>query len=140
MRFFAFLLFAARVSCQTCPWLNSATAAGVLGGAVQLKTTATACEFVREQAHAAYRLHIEVVTMTARNGFESYLSHCGRHRTPIKAMGNEAFACPAERAIIGRVRNQVFDVRLSVPRHSSAPDVLEENTRKIAEQVAGALF
>jgi hypothetical protein len=140
MRALAFLLFIARASCQTCAWLNSATAAGVLGGPVQLKATPTLCEFVREQPHARYQLRIEVQTIAARNGFESYLSHCGRHRTPLHAIGNEAFACSGDRAVVGRVRDQMFAVRISVPRHSIAPDVVEENTRKIAEQVAGALF
>jgi hypothetical protein len=140
MRYLVFLLLTNALSGQSCQWLNSATAAGVLGGPVQLKASAAACEFVREQPGARYRLYIEVQRITASNAFESYLSHCGRHRTPLTGIGNEAFACEDDRSVVGRVRNQMFAVRLVAPRHSVAPDKLEEGVRKVAEQVAGMLF
>ncbi|MFZ0594943.1 MAG: hypothetical protein WAM39_31070 [Bryobacteraceae bacterium] len=125
---------------QACPWLNGATAEGILGGPVQLKVNPTTCEFVRAQDRARYQLRIEVRPITSHNNFESYLSHCGRHRTQLKGIGNEAFACQDDRGVLGRVRDQMFIVRISVPDHAMALDVLEENARKIAEQVAGALF
>lgn len=140
MRFLALLLLTTLLSGQTCPWLNAATAAGIMGGPVQLKANATTCEFVREQAHARYRLRIEVRPITARTGFDSYLSHCGRHQTPLEGIGNEAFACSDDRGVVGRVRGQMFAVRLNVPRHAVAADAIEKKTREVAEQVAGALF
>ncbi len=140
MRCLVFLLLTELSGAQACPWLNGATAAGILGGPVQLKANPTTCEFVRAQDRARYQLRIEVRPITAHNSFESYLSRCGRHRTPLKGIGNEAFACRDDRGVLGRVRDQMFIVRVSAPGHSMSPDVLEENTRKIAEQVAGALF
>jgi hypothetical protein len=66
---------------------------------------------------------------------------------PLKAIGNEVFACTAElderhlaEQVIGRVRNRVFLVRISTNERSLQPGVLRDKARKVAEQVAGILF
>jgi hypothetical protein len=126
---------------QSCPWLNDATAAGILGGPVQCKATATTCDFVGQQSHAQYRLRIEVRTMAkVRKEFASYLSRCGRGATRLKAIGNEAYVCPRDRSVIGRVRDQVFSIRVSTTAPSVPAAVLEEDAQRVAEQVAGNLF
>jgi hypothetical protein len=97
----------------SCPWLNQATAAGVLGGPV----TQTGCHF-----RGALELHIEII--------EDFKSPCGSEAIPLKGIGNEALACP-ERVVV-RVRNKVFLIRMN----TNDPEKL----RKVAEMVAGSMF
>jgi hypothetical protein len=74
----------------------------------------------------------------------SYKAHCSGDATHLQAIGNEAVMCAADtkaqahgEQVIGRVRDQVFTVTITT---SARNDALEEKTRNIAEQVAGALF
>jgi hypothetical protein len=137
-----------------CPWLNAATAEGLLGGKVQMNITPltvqgdTTCEFSSQHGSAVSILRIEVHTMEVPSKeFVSYLSQCGGTTLPLKAIGNEAVQCvlkgsstTGEEQIIGRVRERVF--LLSIRRNASGPptDGLREDTRNIAEQIAGSLF
>jgi hypothetical protein len=120
-----------------CTWLNAATAAGVLGGAVQMTVTSASCEFVRQETS----LRIEVAAANAPH------VQCGSGAEQLKAIGNEAQACAYEgkpgwiaEQVVGRVRDQAFLVRISTRDQSAAPKLLREKARKIAEQVAGILF
>ncbi len=105
------------------PWLDTATAAGVLGGQVTARVTSTACQFVR----GGSKLRIEVRKSTARP------TRCGATAEPLKGIGNEAFLCPKHREIVGRVRDSVFTIRLT------APD-WQIKAKQLAQEVAGALF
>ena len=141
---FLSVLFAAE---EKCPWLNAATAAGALGGAVKTSVTETFCEFVRREGSSESALRIEVESMAAPGEFASRAAHCGSGAAALKAIGNEAVACTyadkkelmAEQ-VVGRVRNQVFLVRVSINNRSVTAGGLREKARKIAEQVAGFLF
>lgn len=120
-----------------CTWLNAATAAAVLGGAVQLTITPGSCEFV----HQDTSLRIEVGATNAPH------AQCGSPAEQLKAIGNEAQACAYQgkpgwiaEQVVGRVRDQAFLVRISAKDQSAAPKNLREKARKIAEQVAGILF
>jgi hypothetical protein len=120
-----------------CTWLNAATAAGVLGGQVQMTVTAESCEFVRQET----ALRIEVAATTAQH------AQCGPGAEQLKAIGNEAQACAYQgkpgwiaEQVAGRVRDQAFLVRISTKDQSVAPKILREKARKVAEQVAGILF
>jgi hypothetical protein len=132
---------------EKCPWLNAATAAGVLGGAVKASVTQTACEFVRRDSSSESALRIEVESMGAPREFASRAAQCGSGAESLKAIGNEAVACThsdkkgrlAEQ-VVGRVRNQAFLVRLSTDDRGATPAGLREKARKVAEQVAGFLF
>jgi hypothetical protein len=113
-----------------CPWIAEPTAAGLLGGPVQVQTSDESCEFSRPQ-HA---LRIEVHRMNdPKKDFARYVKRCGKKASPIKGIGNEAFAC-TDRTIVGRVRDMAFQI------HITAPSDAAEMARKAAEQVAGALF
>ena len=130
-----------------CPWLNAATAAGFLGGAVKPNVTPTACEFVRQEESSDWVLRIEVETMIAPAEFASRMAQCRAGAEPLKAIGNEAVACShsekkgqiAEQ-VAGRVRNQAFLVRVATSDRSASAKELREKARKVAEQVAGFLF
>ena len=137
-----------------CPWLNAATAGGVLGGEVQVDLTPPTvqgdltCEFSRGQGSSAYKLHIAVHTMQdPSKEFKRYLSRCDGQRVPLKAIGNEAVQCVlknsstvSEEQVIGRVRERVFILTLMRYASASPNAGLSEDARNLAEQVAGNLF
>ena len=105
----------------SCPWLNQATAAGVLGGTV----TQAGCTFAR----GSVELRIE-----AAKDFESYAATCRSEPVPLKAIGSEALACRGEAGeqVVGRVRDRAFLVRITTNDR--------EKVRKVAEMVAGSMF
>jgi hypothetical protein len=131
-----------------CPWLNAATASGVLGGPVVMTVTPSktaddaACNFVRHEGFRTIELRIEVET----KDFESYKARCHATAEPLKAIGNEARACSDDtndekaEQVVGRVRDRAFLIRISSTDHSAQPNVLRDKARKVAEQVAGILF
>jgi hypothetical protein len=113
-----------------CPWIAEPTAAGLLGGPVQSRTTSKSCDFSRPQ----HTLRVEVIRMDDPNKeFARYLKRCGKRAAPIKGVGNEAFACSDEK-IVGRVRDMAFEIRVTAPSDAAVV------AQKAAEQVAGALF
>jgi hypothetical protein len=140
-----------------CPWLNAATAAGVLGGEVQANATPltpqgdTTCDFKRTQQASVFELKIAVHTMALPSkDFAAYLAQCSGTPVPLKAIGNEAIQCVPSKSsdnggeqIIGRVRDRAFVIdikRGSAKQSTSLQNGLSEEARNIAEQVAGALF
>jgi hypothetical protein len=139
-----------------CPWLNAATAGGVLGGEVQSSITDVTpqgdatCHFIRRQNSSNFTLTIHVHTMTgAPKEFPTYLAKCDGTLLPLKAIGNEAFQCVSKSTsanggeqVIGRVRDRAFvlTVDASLTGTTPAKDGLSLQARNIAEQIAGALF
>jgi hypothetical protein len=135
-----------------CLWLNAATAEGVLGGTVQMSVTPltlqgdATCEFSRKQDSGVSMLRIAIHTMDAPSkDFAFYLSQCSGTTIPLKAIGNEAVQCvlkdsstTGEEQVIGRVRERAFI--LTIRRNVAISSGLSEETRNIAEQVAGSLF
>jgi len=139
-----------------CPWINEATARGILGGAV----TVTAkignrgdgvCEFSRAQGSTVRLLRISVDIMTdIPKQFPTYLAQCGPKPAPLPAIGNEAVMCslPARteqyaESVVGRVRDQAFLVSVSSSVQndpSMTHEMRREKANLMAEQVAGILF
>jgi hypothetical protein len=140
----------------TCPWINEATARGILGGAV----TSTAkvsergggvCEFSRQQGAAVHQLRVSVDFMTdIPKQFPAYLAQCAPKSVPLRAVGNEAFMCSVQddegrsvERVVGRVRDQAFVVSVSssVPNDPSmTQDMRRSKANLVAEQIAGILF
>jgi hypothetical protein len=139
-----------------CPWINAATAGGILGGAV----TATAnisdqgsgvCEFSLQQGEVIHLLRVSVDIMTdIPKEFPTYLAQCPPKSTPLRAIGNEAVTCKVEgdvhqhaELVVGRVREQAFLVSVSSSVEND-PSMTQEMRRAkanlVAEQVAGILF
>lgn len=137
-----------------CPWLNAATAGGVLGGEVQSSTVAVTpdgdgtCRFVRKQSSSTFTLSIEVRTMPQPSKtFATYLTQCNEASLPLTAIGNEAFQCVShntdsgEEKVVGRVRDRAFVLTINANlTKQSGKTGLSPETRNVAEQVAGALF
>jgi hypothetical protein len=138
-----------------CPWINEATAQGILGGAVTMKTNIKtnregACEFLRRQGSVVYGLHISVHIMAdITKQFPAYIAQCGPKPTPLPTIGNQAVRCNIQRkgqyteSVVGRVRDQAFIVSVSSSVQND-PLMTQETRREkvnlLAEQVAGILF
>jgi hypothetical protein len=149
------------VICQAqtkCPWLNEATARGILAGPVTVTVTVNpgdqasgVCKFTRQQDHATHELRISVDLMTdIPKQFPTHLAQCPPKSPPLPATGNEAITCSAHTKenhyaefVVGRVRNQAFVVSISSTVQddpSMTKEERREKTNQIAEQVAGILF
>lgn len=142
-----------RAAEDSCPWLNSATASGVLGNSVTASVTHpdkskddAVCEFTSRTAEPSV-LRIEVKTMANSTAdFPAWLAQCGSNSTPVRGIGNQAVSCGREKGpdtseeIISRIRDRALLVRLTV-RNASAPrSALREKASAVAEIVAGNLF
>lgn len=116
---------------QPCPYLNSATAAGVLGGEVTSQVNGDICLFT----HNSSQLGIQVQTINL-----PYNPNCAPNPVPLNAIGNQAVACDGEGSeeVAGRVRERAFFVRLTSNSFTRA--ALRDKTRSVAEQVAGILY
>jgi hypothetical protein len=116
-----------------CPWLNAATAGGVLGGTVQMAVTApvepapgkgvgtamysdqvrmdrfdVSCEFTRKVDTGTDTLSITVKTMGDQaKEFHSFLALCGGPTVALKGIGNEAVQCVIKNSS-GKAEQQVI--------------------------------
>ena len=152
------LLAAARASCQAntgCPWLNVATATGVLGSdehgpmATLAEGSPAVCQFAYHDGTASRLLKITVdPARDDAQALHDYKARCSGTAIPLSGIGNEA--CTAAtmgqtygQEVIGRVRNQIFTVALTTTAQHDPfmpKEVALEKVINIAEQVAGALF
>ena len=139
-----------------CPWINEATARGILGGPVTLTVTvndqgAGACDYSRQQAAAVRHLRISVDNMTdIPKQFPAYLAQCPPKSPSLRAIGNEAIFCTIQfspdkyaEKVVSRVRAQAFVVSVSSTISddpSMTQEMRREKANQIAEQVAGILF
>jgi hypothetical protein len=146
---------AAGAATQPCPWLNAATAAGVLEGPVTVSVTYfdqdntdAACEFTHKADHTIRTLRIEVETMRdLAHDFPQYLAKCGQDAKSLRAIGNEAIVCSipgknkqVAEQVVSRVRDRAFIVDVLSNGSAAERDAIRDKARKIAEQVAGFLF
>lgn len=138
-----------------CPWLNVATASGVLGGPALLTVenpaaNETSCVFRYQTAKTVEVLQVDVrLRQDAGKGIVADQSTCTGPGTPVRAIGNEAVLCADDskgsrgNEVIGRVRDSIFRVVISTSAKNDLAlthDVLEQKARDTAEQIAGALF
>jgi hypothetical protein len=139
-----------------CPWMNEATARGILGGPVTLTLNVNdhgdgVCDFSLQHAAAIRHLHISVFSMTdIPKEFPSYLAQCPPRSAALRSIGNEAVFCtsqgraaPDAEKVVGRVRAQAFvvDVSSTVKGDPSmTQEMRREKANLAAELVAGILF
>ena len=139
-----------------CPWINEATASGILGGDVTLSATVSdrgegVCEFSRHHQDVVYQLHISVNIMSnIAKEFPTYIAQCPPKTNPLRAVGNEAVMCSIQgkgrtsaEMVVGRVRDQAFVVSISSSLQedpSMTQEMRREKANRVAEQVAGILF
>lgn len=143
-------------SAQTsCPWLNNATAAGVLNGPVSLKMQSTGdnggvCDFQYQEGSTIYTLKIVVNHMKSTSSESTAEeSRCRSHALRLKGIGNEAILCPVDskglygEQVIGRVRDNKFIISVGsnlTRNRSMTLETCQLKAKGIAEQVAGSLF
>lgn len=143
---------------NNCPWLNEATAGGLLGGdAVGVKTDAaaagqpTVCTFTQQDTGVTRTLRITVeIAPEPHQRMSAVAQVCGADASPIKAIGNEALVCTADdrkgamgERVVGRVRDQVFTITIASTLKADPilnRDALKARIYTAAEQVAGNLF
>jgi hypothetical protein len=140
-----------------CPWINEATASGLLGGAAEglYSPAATgqpaACTFTQASAEVTRTLRITVALAADPHAqLNTIAQTCGTDAVPIKAIGNEAMICTSHgrkgatgERIIGRVRNQVFTILIGTTLKNDpilSLYALKTNVLTAAEQVSGNLF
>lgn len=147
-------MFSAELLAQTnCPWMNAATAGGILGEPVNATVTRAnknsddaVCDFTSRRPAAKSTLHIAVVTIsTPGQDFATYAHRCGANPTLLQAIGNEAVECTQQSdagqsvEVVGRVRDRIFVVTIS--NGAGAPQAEQiEKAKDIAEQVSEALY
>ena len=149
---------AVAIAANNCPWMNEATASGLLGGnAIGSYTASTsdqpaACTFTQSDPDVTRILRIKVVL--AKDDPHAYLikseAACGPSPIPLKAIGNEAVACVVDQRnpgrgarAIGRVRDQVFEILMTTTRPDDPilkNDALRIRINTAAEQLSGNLF
>ena len=139
-----------------CPWINVATARGIVGGAVTATVKISEhgfgiCNFSGQQKAAVHELRISVNSMTdVPKQFPIYLAQCPPKSAPLPAIGNEAVMCSIQgkgdeyvEMVVGRVRDRAFVVSVSSSIQndpSMTPETRRERASLVAEQVAGILF
>lgn len=148
---------AASRASNNCPWMNEATASGLLGGDAMGEFTpaaagqAAVCLFTYDSPGAKRILRIMVETSAdAHERVTAAAETCGRDADALKAIGNEAVECAADErkggmgeSAVGRVRDQVFTIAIGSSLKSDPilpRDALKARIRTAAEQVAGNLF
>lgn len=149
---------AATLAANNCPWMNEATASGLLGGnAVGAYNASTenrpaVCTFTQSDGDVTrvLRITVDVVKEDPHAQLMKSEAACGPSATPLKAIGNEAVACvvdaPTEgrsARAIGRVRDQVFEILMTTTGNDDQilkSDALRIRINTAAEQVSGNLF
>ncbi len=131
-----------------CPWLNTATASGLLGGPATLHYDGASdaesgvCEFTR----AAGKIVVADLRIEINAGHATRQSLIAdprlrdAHKKELRGIGNEAWAVPASGGgewVIGRVRGTTFAVRA---RNGTDEKAAEAAALKAGELVAGNLF
>ncbi|MBW4039559.1 MAG: hypothetical protein HIU91_11925 [Acidobacteria bacterium] len=143
---------------STCPWLNAATASGVLAGPATVEVNNTgagtgSCVFRLLNGASDDTLRIAVTKADHAEDpggdMKPYESGCTSPKASLRAIGNEAVLCASNKGlarselVVGRVRANIFtvDINTGTGNGSQATrDVLAAKVEEIARQVAGALF
>jgi hypothetical protein len=131
---------------EPCPWLNAATAEGILGAPVELNVTnnppITTCVFSGQSKGTKTSLRIEVVVGAKTDGPE-----CSSAAVALRTIGNEAQACTVTtaanrltEAVFGRVRDQHFRIEVTTDDQHLSRENLREKARTTALHVTGNLF
>jgi hypothetical protein len=153
-------LFGMPVMCQAtnnCPWINEATASGLLDGEVTGAFTDAStgqpaiCTFLQKVAGLSRTLRVTVeVVPDAHARLQPEALACSGPAAPLPSIGNEAVVCAVDlrkegfgKRVVARVRDQVFTITLSTTLKDDpvlTQAAIRERIYTAAEQVAGNLF
>ncbi len=139
----------------TCPWMNRATASGLMdtpmeAAEVQGTSPNVTCIYNSPQGGDNTRLTIQVAQLTnLEKHFGAFDAMCQSKGERVAAIGNEAVLCAADdqksrtERVVGRVRDLAFVVTVSSSLRIKTPsprDKMKMQATRIAEQVAGFLL
>jgi hypothetical protein len=144
----------AAAAANQCPWLNEATASGLLDGNATGDYRAASgseparCVFTQQSAATRRTLSITVETVADPHARLLALEQsCRPASETLRAIGNEAVFCSVkggvEEHLFGRVRDQVFTISLASSSRQDGvltPFALKTRIATAAEQVAGNLY
>lgn len=142
---------------SSCPWINKATALGILDinqrshGAITSDVSATDCSFRYQGGEGLRTLRVSVEQAEdKKSSVKAPQMTCHSGGTPLPSIGNDAILCDPkkrgrlyEEQIIGGVRDFIFTIQITMPVENnslSTRTMLEEKVKLAAEQVAGNLF
>ena len=142
---------------NNCPWINEATASGLLGGdatgdfAEAAPGQPAVCTFTQQSDGVTRTLRLTVeVAADPEARLKAVAQSCGSDALPLKAIGNSATVCSADERkgllgerVVGRVRDQVFTITFKTTLKGDPTmtrDALKAHIYTAAEQVAGNLF
>jgi hypothetical protein len=136
-----------------CPWINKATAGGVLGvhgdrHAIASTVTGNSCSFEVAGSQGMERLLVHVIAFQQSPQLvRLYEKGCTSTPVWLSGIGNEAFACSVRsraqlsNRVAGRVRDRAFEIELV---HRATGVSAEKNLQGLAisaaRQVAGNLY
>jgi hypothetical protein len=157
----AILLLLAAVSVRAednkCPWLNQATASGLLGGDAMITFTSATngqpavCAFEQKTPDGMRELTISVaIDADAQMKLDAMMHGCGAADHLLQAIGNAAGVCTMDtkhrqmsERIVGRVRDQIFTISFVTTLKNDSElnrDSMMSKSYSAAEEVAGNLF
>lgn len=136
-----------------CPWINKATAGGLLGvhgdlHAIASTVTTNSCSFEADGSRGMERLLIHVsASQQSSQLVRLYEKDCTSAPVWLSGIGNEAFACgvrsraPHAERVAGQVRDRAFEIEL-VRRVAgvNAEKKLQALAASAAGQVVGNLY
>lgn len=136
-----------------CPWINKATAGGLLGvhgelHAISSTVTGNSCLFEvnGNQGMESLRIHVSALPQGASLA-RLYEKDCASAPVWLSGLGNEAFACRVRsharlsERVAGRVRDQVFEIELvRGATGANAAKNLQGLATSAAGQVVGNLY
>jgi len=141
---------------NSCPWMNEATASGLIGGEAVGAFAArqgqpSICTFTQHAGNETRTLKIVVeVAADPHARFLALAQTCEGPASPLNAIGNEAVVCPVDprsekpgERVMGRVRDQIFTITISSSLKNDPVLNMADIKTKIgtaAEQVTGNLF
>jgi len=155
-----FVLLGVAVNCHAknnCPWINEATASGLLGGDAVGDFTEPStgqpavCTIIQTGTGFTRTLRITVeVTPDTHARWQSAAQVCGKNAASLQAIGNESAMCAVDNhgpglaeLVVGRVRDQLFTITISTTLKDDlilTRTSLKEKAYTASEQVAGNLF
>ena len=142
---------------NNCPWLNEATAAGILDGDTTGQYVPpepgkpASCTFTQTASGETHQLVIVVeIAASPHDRMMTLMRTCGSQSEPLAAIGNEAVRCaavtrgkPHGELVIGRVRDQVFTIAITTTATQDPllePHELAMRSQTAAEEISGNLF
>ena len=135
-----------------CPWINTATVIDAPNPAVSdlqgvVTNEGDKCQFHFWKQGLLYSVQIAIYPSTGGGKDTAKAgARCEAAKTPLTGIGNEASLCntgTGGERVIGRVRNRMFVVDLSVKSvagSSHNAELANDMATMIAKQVAGNLF